>query len=277
MTLYLVATPIGNLEDISYRAIQTLKDSHYILCEDTRHSQKLLEHYHIQKPLKSYYKFNEAKREEAILSDLKQGLSISLISDAGMPTISDPGSQLVTACHKAQIPVSIIPGPSSVISSIALSGFPSIPHQFVGFLPKKDHLLKSVLYSILTYKGLTVCFESPQRIKKTLELLTQLSMNCEIAIARELTKKFEEFVRGSPQTIYEYFQEKALQGEIVLLIYPDYKQIDTLFELSPVEHVSYVANTYKLPQKDALKLVAQIRELPKRDLYDEMVKEKDLS
>ena len=172
--LYLVSTPIGNLADFSFRAVETLKKCDYILCEDTRHSRFLLEHYGIQTPLKSFHKFNEAKALESVLSDLKEGKTLALISDAGTPLISDPGQELVLQCRAEGLAVSAIPGACAVIDALVLSGLPSTPFQFIGFLPKKEKELQSVLSQALFYAGTTIAYESPHRIEETLAAIAQI-------------------------------------------------------------------------------------------------------
>lgn len=216
--LYIVATPIGNLADFTFRALQTLQEVDYILCEDTRRTRILINHYKIDKPLKSYHKFNEAKKEEEILDDLRAGKKIALVSDAGTPCISDPGSRLVAACHAAQIPVNPIPGPSSVVATFSASGFDDAYFQFVGFLPKKKKELKELLSSFLIYHGATICFESPYRVRETLKLLATIAPTRLLFIGREITKKFETHYRGTAPELALLWKEKPPKGEIVLII-----------------------------------------------------------
>lgn len=266
--LFLVATPIGNLEDITFRAIETLKSCDYILCEDTRHSLILLNHYQIHKPLKSYHKFNETFRAESILEDLESGKKICLISDAGTPGISDPGAALVKLCIERNLPVTLIPGPCAAIQAIACSGFSTERFQFLGFLPKKENELRRELQSILSYPGTSICYESPHRLIKVLEVILTLQPNRELAVARELTKKYEEIIRGFPQALIEYWSDKTVKGEIVLVISPDSgrEQINWS-SMTPEEHVQWVQSTYALDRKEAIKLVAQLRGVPKREIY----------
>jgi 16S rRNA (cytidine1402-2'-O)-methyltransferase len=267
--LYLVSTPIGNLADITFRAIETLKSCDYILCEDTRHSSALLKHYEISKPLVSYHKFSETAKADQIISDLKKGKHIALISDAGTPGISDPGALLVETAIAANIQVVSIPGACAAIAALTSSGLNTDLFQFVGFLPKKAQELNNILTAILTYRGTTICYESPQRLLSTLQALHQLAPDRPLVVARELTKKFEEIKRGLPADLIEYWENHPLKGEIVLLIagQTQSKQEEWI-HLSPEEHVQFLEHTYKLSRRDAIKMAAQQRGVPKRDIYN---------
>jgi 16S rRNA (cytidine1402-2'-O)-methyltransferase len=214
----LVSTPIGHLGDLSHRAFETLANADLILCEDTRHSLKLLNHYEIRKPLRSYHQFNEAKRESEILQLLREGKQVALISDAGTPGISDPGERIVKACIEAGLEVTAVPGPCAIIQALVLSGFPTEPFQFVGFLPRRSGRLTRVLEEIAGYGGTTVAYESPKRIPKVLPLIAQIMPERPLAIARELTKKFEEVLRGTAEALIP--RCGALKGETVLVIGP---------------------------------------------------------
>lgn len=274
--LYLVSTPIGNLADITFRAIETLKACDYILCEDTRHSLILLKHYHIQKPLKSYHKFNEASQAETILKDLEMGKHICLISDAGTPGISDPGADLVKLCIEHSLPLTVIPGPCAAIHALVGSGLPTQRFQFWGFLARKEQQLKQEIQSILLYPGTTICYESPHRLLKVLACIQALQPNCVLVVARELTKKFEEIVRGSPAFLLEHWQKNPLKGEIVLLFSPTLQEQSHAWEnWSSEEHVQWMQDTYHLSRKEAIKLVAEMRGLPKRQIYQEIIENKD--
>jgi 16S rRNA (cytidine1402-2'-O)-methyltransferase len=266
--LYLVATPIGHLSDISFRAIETLKLCDYILCEDTRHSLRLLQHYDIHKPLKSYHKFNELEQSETILQDLRQGKNICLISDAGTPGISDPGTQLVQLCIANQIPVTAIPGPCAAIQALICSGLPTNSFQFVGFLPKKEGELKTTLLSLFSYTGTTICYESPHRLLDTLKQIDLLQPQRQLVIARELTKKFEEFIRGTAKNLLAKWSVEDPRGEIVLMIEPPSNTQLDWSQWTPEEHVTWMQDTYSLSRKEAIKMVADLRQVPKRDIYN---------
>jgi 16S rRNA (cytidine1402-2'-O)-methyltransferase len=274
--LYLVATPIGNLGDFSYRAVETLKLCDYILCEDTRHSRSLLSHYGIDKPLKSYHKFNEATREVNILEDLENGLSIGLITDAGTPGISDPGERLVQAAIDKGIVVTSIPGACAAITAISLSGIPSGRFQFIGFLPKQPGEINSLLQEISFYPGTTIAYESPHRLVKTLGKLNDMLPKRRIAVARELTKKFEEIQRGTAAELLQHYTMHPPKGEIVLLLSGSCKEESPDWSnLTPEEHVAWVENSYLVTRKEAIKMVAKERQTNKRDLYNLLVKPKD--
>lgn len=274
--LYLIATPIGNLSDITFRAIKTLETCHYILCEDTRHSLTLLRHYQIEKPLVSYHKFNETSRLEQIADDLRNGKEICLISDAGTPGISDPGEILIRKCVDENLPFTAIPGPCAVVQALSCSGFPLQRFQFFGFLPKKEGELKRELQGIFAYPGTTACYESPHRLIETLEMIRQIQPECDLVIARELTKKFEEIVRGKASFLIEYWNSKVLKGEIVLLISPSpANRIEDWSVLTPEEHVDRVSHDYSISRKEAIKLVAELRGVPKREVYSQLIKTRD--
>lgn len=271
--LYLIATPIGNLQDITLRAIETLKSCDYILCEDTRHSRPLLNHFHIDKPLKSFHKFNENLKEDTIIGDLKNGQIVALVSDAGTPGISDPGAKLVQRCISEGISVTAIPGACAAIVAISCSGFDTTRFQFYGFLPRKGGELKHTLQEILTYQGTTICYESPHRLKQVLKELSQLDPTRQIAVGRELTKKFEEIQRGTASELLEYWESHVLKGEVVLLISGEQRAVSKDWELlTPEEHVTLLEESYKLSRHDAIKMAAEIRGVPKRDIYNVIVK-----
>ncbi len=265
MGLFLVATPIGNLADISLRAIEILKSSDYILCEDTRHSGILLRHHGIEKSLKSYHKFNEAAREDEVIADLQAGKSIALISDAGTPGIADPGERLVRRCVLEGITVTPVPGACAAIAALTASGLPTHPFQFVGFLPRRTSQLKATLQQMLHYLGTSVCYESPLRLKVMLEVVCDLDPHRQIVIARELTKKFEEFVRGTAQELLSQWI-KPPKGEIVVLIAPG-KPLEVEHEMTLQEHVAYFEEEQELSRSDAIKAVAELRNISKKLVY----------
>lgn len=215
--LFLIATPIGNLSDITLRALEILKECEYILCEDTRRSRILLNHFDIKKPLKSYHTFNEISKLKSIIEDLKDEKKIGLISDAGTPLINDPGEKIVRSCIENNIEIRTIPGPSSVFAALVVSGFSTDRFQFVGFIPKKPGQKKSFLQECLLYPGTTICFESPYRLAKTLAKLGEIDSEKEVFIARELTKKFETHYRGKAIELALYFTAHPPKGEIVLV------------------------------------------------------------
>lgn len=216
--LYIIATPIGNLADITFRAISILSECDYILCEDTRKSFILLNHYNIKRPLISFHKFNEKRREEQIISDLKQGKKIALISDAGTPTISDPGSSLIEKCLYEKIKFTAIPGPCSIIQALLLSNFGKERFQFLGFFPKKRKERVALLKVAFEFEGVTLFFETPHRVLATVKLIAEIAPDKTIAIAREMTKVFEECIKASAGEMKNILEKRAIKGEMVLII-----------------------------------------------------------
>jgi 16S rRNA (cytidine1402-2'-O)-methyltransferase len=219
-TLYLVATPIGNLEDITLRALRTLRECDVVAAEDTRHSGQLLKHFGISKPLLSYHDFNEARRSEEILERLKTGQKVALVTDAGSPGISDPGERVVKAARTAGFRVEAVPGPSALVAALTASGFSTEEFHFVGFLPHKSGQRRRQLEGLLTVPGTLVFYESPYRIVKLLEELAELCPERKTLLARELTKKFEEFREGLPGQLLEEMKHRAARGEFVVLVAP---------------------------------------------------------
>lgn len=218
--LQITATPIGNLADVTHRALDTLRAADLIACEDTRHTIRLLQHYEIHRPLISLNEHNEARRIPEMLEQIRAGKKVALVSDAGLPTISDPGQRLVHAVVSAGLPVEVMPGPSAVLAALAGSGLPTTPFYFGGFLPHKKGQRSSELAAALARDATSVYFESPYRIVNTLELLASRSPGHRIVVARELTKKFEEFRRGPASEVLQHFQSKPPKGEITLVIAP---------------------------------------------------------
>jgi 16S rRNA (cytidine1402-2'-O)-methyltransferase len=219
-TLYLVATPIGNLEDITLRALRTLKECDLVAAEDTRRSGQLLKHFGISKPLLSYFKFNEAKRRQEIVDRLAGGERIALITDAGSPGISDPGERIVRAVLTANLRVEAVPGPCALVAGLTASGLPADEFHFIGFLPHKSGQRRKKLESLNAFEGTLVLYESPYRIEKLLTELNELFCHRQVVLARELTKKFEEFLRGSPAELLIETKRRSLKGEFVVMIGP---------------------------------------------------------
>jgi 16S rRNA (cytidine1402-2'-O)-methyltransferase len=217
-TLYLVATPIGNLEDITLRALRVLHECDVVAAEDTRRTGQLLKYFEISKPLLSYFQFNEAKRSEEIIERLRRGEKIALVTDAGSPGISDPGERVVRAAIAAGFRVEAIPGACALVAGITASGLPTDEFHFVGFLPHKSGQRKNKLESLRTVEGTLVFYESPYRIEKMLGELNAIFPECEVVLARELTKKFEEFLRGKPAELLAIAQKRKLKGEFVVLV-----------------------------------------------------------
>jgi 16S rRNA (cytidine1402-2'-O)-methyltransferase len=217
-TLYLVATPIGNLEDITLRALRTLKECDVIAAEDTRRAGQLLKHFGISRPLLSYFQFNEAKRSEEILERLKHGEKIALVTDAGSPGISDPGERVVRAARAAGLRVEAVPGPCALIAALTASGLPTDEFHFIGFLPHKSGQRRKQLEALRDFAGTLVLYESPYRIEKLLTELAEIFPTRQVVLARELTKKFEEHLHGTPTELLEVVKKRALKGEFVVMV-----------------------------------------------------------
>jgi len=218
-TLSVVATPIGNLEDITLRALRVLKEADYILCEDTRVTGKLLKKYDVPTPLKRYDAHTSERAHEQILADLEEGKNVALVSDAGTPGVSDPGVRIVELARAAGARVEAIPGPSSVTAAFSIAGLSGNQFTFLGFVPQKKGR-ETFFKSLTEYNHPVVFFESTHRIMKTLESLKNISTNRRISVARELTKLHEEFVGGSPEEILEYFENNPehQKGEFVVIV-----------------------------------------------------------
>lgn len=219
-TLYLVATPIGNLEDITLRALRVLRECDVIAAEDTRHTGQLLRHFEISKTLISYFKFNETKRSEEILDRLAQGQKIALVTDAGTPGISDPGQRVVKAALAAGHKVEAVPGACAAIVGLAASGLPTDEFHFAGFLPHKSGQRQKEIQRLIALPGTIILYESPYRIEKLLEELNAQIPERQIVVARELTKKFEESWRGTAAEVFQSSKQKTIKGEFVVLIAP---------------------------------------------------------
>jgi 16S rRNA (cytidine1402-2'-O)-methyltransferase len=262
--LYIIATPIGHLADISQRALDILRKCDLILCEDTRHSQILLRHYQIEKPLLAFHAFNEKKRQEGILQELAEGRQIALISDAGTPLISDPGQALVQECIKKGLPLTAIPGPCSPILALLLSGFSAERFQFIGFLPREKGPLQEALRRALFYGGTTIAFESPERLVATLERIELLDSKRLLAVARELTKTYEECRRGTAAELLAHYRLQAPRGEIILLIQEGKAPEE---EVKVEELVTLLQELHGLSLKEAIKAAAKFKNLPKSDVY----------
>jgi 16S rRNA (cytidine1402-2'-O)-methyltransferase len=220
-TLYLVATPIGNLEDLTFRALRVLREVDLVAAEDTRHSRKLFAHYGIATPLTSYFAHNEAVKGERLLAALRAGKSVALISDAGTPAISDPGFLLVRRCREEGIAVTAVPGPSALLVALSISGLPTDRFAFEGFLPARSKARREALRRLRGKERTVVFYDAPHRLPATLrELAEELGGGREVAVARELTKLHEELFRGTAAAAAGHFGKERVRGEIVLLVAP---------------------------------------------------------
>jgi 16S rRNA (cytidine1402-2'-O)-methyltransferase len=216
--LYVVGTPIGNLGDITLRALEVLRAVDLIAAEDTRHSGILLKHFQIKKPLLSYHEHNEALRTAQLVERLVAGQQVALITDAGMPGFSDPGWRLIRECIRRELPFTVVPGPSSILTALLGSGFPMEKFCFRGFLPAKSGQRERELRAVCERKETIIFFESPHRLTKTLAACVDILPAWQLCVARELTKKFEEFRRGTPRELLAHYEAHPPKGEIVLVL-----------------------------------------------------------
>ncbi len=217
-TLYIVGTPIGNLEDITLRAIRTLKEVSVIAAEDTRRTAILLRHFQIATPMLSCHKFNEARRADEILLRLRAGDSVALVSDSGMPGVSDPGGRLIRAAIEAGLTVDVIPGPTAVTTALTLTGFDSGEFHFIGFLPRKPGAIRKKIATLVDDSATLVFYESPYRVAKTIAVIAETMGDRRVVVARELTKKFQEIIRGRADELATKLSGRKIKGECVILV-----------------------------------------------------------
>jgi 16S rRNA (cytidine1402-2'-O)-methyltransferase len=276
--LYLVATPIGNLEDITLRALRILKEVDQIACEDTRHTLKLLNHFDIHKPLISYHEHNELTRAPELVLAMEEGASIALVSDAGMPLVSDPGHRLVTLAIRHHIRVVPIPGHAALLAALSASGLPNEEFLFLGFLPARSGERQRALERLRIEERTLIFYEAPHRIGDTIADAVAILGDRPACIAREVTKLHEEFRRGRLTELFQSLEQHPAKGEITLVIGPPEKgapgaYTDTAQSLAArVEELMHQA---KLDRKEALKLAAKERGIPKRDAYKQLVDENE--
>lgn len=269
--LYMVGVPIGNLDDITLRAIKTLQKVEVIYCEDTRVTKKLLNHFDIHKPLRSYHTFNENEITKDVLEFIRKGQNVAIVSDAGMPIISDPGFLAVREAIKMDIDVVVVPGPSAFITALVGSGIASNRIVFTGFLNSGDHKRKKEFEKLKDIEETLILYESPHRIKETLMMLDELMPNRHICLARELTKPYEEYLHGTPHEILEVIDE--IKGEIVLVIEgATRKEMKEDLIASTIEkHMQYYLEQ-GLDEKNAMKMVAKDRGVSKSQIYQQVKK-----
>ena len=269
--LYVVATPIGNLEDITYRAVRVLGEADLIACEDTRQTRKLLDHYGIQKPTVSYHEHNEMDRSQELAERLAAGDVIALVSDAGVPLISDPGYRLVRAAVEMGIAVQPVPGASAVLAALAASGLPTDAFHFGGFLPVKPGQRAKALEGLAEEQATLVFYEAPHRIVEALDAIEQVLGPRPVVIARELTKIHEEFIRGTAAEVREQLAKReVVKGEITLLIG---KATGPAPDSTPLDEAVAALIDAGTPRMDAIKQVARRRGLSKREVYERLLKE----
>jgi 16S rRNA (cytidine1402-2'-O)-methyltransferase len=263
--LHLVATPIGNLEDITLRAVRVLKEADLIACEDTRQTRKLLDHYGIAKPTVSYHEHNEVERAAELTGKLLAGVRIALVSDAGMPLISDPGYRLVQSAIAAGIAVEPVPGPSAVLAALAASGLPANAFHFAGFLPLKPGRRRAALQELQHEQATLVFYEAPHRILETLEAIEETLGPRPVVVARELTKLHEEFLRGTPAEVRAALRARpAIKGEITVLVA---RASETPPDDTPIDVAVAECIRAGMTRMEAIKSVARRRGLPKKEVY----------
>lgn len=273
-TLYLCATPIGNLQDITLRVLDTLRTVDLVACEDTRKTLQLLNHFSISKPVTSYYEHNKMTKGDVIIQQLKEGKNIALVSDAGMPGISDPGYDLVQQCLTEGIAFTVLPGAVAAITGLVLSGLPTDRFAFEGFVPRQKKERQQFFLNLLHEERTMIFYESPHRLQDTLKTMAEIFPDRTMAAARELTKKFEEIVRGTPSELLTHFETEGIRGEFVLLLHgaqpaqPEERDLDWAVQRTAQLEADGI------PQKDAIKQAAKEAGLSKRDVYNFIVQNK---
>lgn len=271
--LYLVPTPIGNLEDMTFRAIRILKEADYIGAEDTRQTKKLCNYFEIQTPLFSYHEHNKEVSGMKLIDLLKEGKTVALVSDAGTPAISDPGYELVVSALQEKIPVVPLPGANAALSSLIASGLNTKDFYFYGFLPRGKKEKKEQLERLKYYSFTMIFYESPHRLKETLSLMHEILGDRNVSMARELTKKYEEFIRGPLRKMMEWSKETEIRGEFCLVVEGSSEKREETAEsqwwdtLTLAEHVQHYIDEEELKSKEAVKRAAVDRNLPKREVY----------
>lgn len=270
--IILVPTPIGNLEDITYRALNTLKTATVIAAEDTRNTRKLLNYFEITTPLTSYHEYTKKEKIEKLINEAERGAKIAVVSDAGMPAISDPGTDIVEAALERNIKVIVLPGANAALSALVGSGLSTEEFYFYGFLPRKKKEMVEVLERLRSIPATLLFYESPFRVKQTVNVLHETLGNREIALARELTKRFEEYIRGTMEEVLAWTETNELKGEFVIVVEgASEDETDTEGDwwtgLDMKEHVEHYMDKEGLSSKEAIKQTAVDRGIPKREVY----------
>jgi 16S rRNA (cytidine1402-2'-O)-methyltransferase len=276
MPLYLVSTPIGNLEDITLRALRVLKEVELIACEDTRRTRRLLEHFGINKPTISYHEHNEPKRALELVERLARGESIALVTDAGTPGISDPAYRIVVAAIEQGVTVTPVPGATGIITALVASGLPTDSFLFAGFLPHKKQARRARLEEFRSERSTLVFYETPHRIREALLDLLEILGDRQAAVARELTKLHEQFIRGPISEIIGHFSSNEPRGEMTLVIAGNREDnLEAVESISVTEQVELLTSEQGLSRSDAIKQAARSRGLSKREAYQLLLDEKE--
>lgn len=267
--LYICPTPIGNLEDITLRTLRILREVDIIACEDTRHSLRLLNHYEIKKPLTSYHEHNIREKGPELVQKLIEGNNIAIITDAGMPGISDPGQDLIKLAIEEDIEVVALPGPTASITALVVSGLNTDKFVFEGFLPSKKKDRVKALEALADEKRTIIFYESPHRVISSMEDMVEILGNRKIAVCRELTKHYEEILRGSFETALERFNQSEIKGEFVIIVEgnTEVEKIDVNIQEELIKHLEN-----GLTKKEAIRKVAEERKIPKNIVYAESLK-----
>jgi 16S rRNA (cytidine1402-2'-O)-methyltransferase len=269
--LYLIPTPIGNLEDMSFRAIRLLKEADLIAAEDTRNTKKLCNYFEIGTPVVSYHEHNKETSGDKLIQKVKEGLKIALVSDAGMPAISDPGYELVLAATREKVTVVPLPGANAALTALIASGLPCQPFYFFGFLNRNKKEKRTELEDLKWQSATLIFYESPHRLKETLAVMLDVLGNRNVAICRELTKKYEEFIRGTIEEVIAWAHQDEIRGEFCLIVEGTDQQQEEASSwwqnLTLEEHVNHYISEKSLPSKEAIKQTAKDRDMNKRDVY----------
>ncbi|MBB5334909.1 16S rRNA (cytidine(1402)-2'-O)-methyltransferase [Pectinatus brassicae] len=278
-TLYLVATPIGNLDDMTFRAVKILQEVDLIAAEDTRHTRKLLTHFDIHVSLTSYHEHNKLLKGPELLAKLLDGINIAVVSDAGLPGIADPGSHIAELAIENSIQVVPVPGANAALTALIASGLDTVRFSFIGFLPKKKNNRQELLQRLKNNTETLIFYETPHRLKKILKELEQgLGEKRQIAVCRELTKKFEQFIRGSIKEMNEYFAQNEPRGEFVLVIEGNNEAglVEETVEIAPVAYVKQLMQD-NISKKDAIKKAAKDLSMSRREIYNAVLKDEELN
>ncbi len=273
-SLYIVATPIGNLEDITLRALRILGEVSLIAAEDTRHTQKLLTHFSIARPLTSYHDHNKEQKAEVLVARLKEGGDVALVSDAGTPGISDPGYYIINRAIEEGIRVVPIPGATAALSALSVSGLPTDSFVFEGFLPPKKGKRTSKLKALSDEPRTIILYEAPHRILETLGDMRDVLGDRRIVLAREITKIHEEVLRGKINDIIDSLSNRSVKGEITLVVEGKTGDDPELSVLSLSDHVAKLVREEGITKKDAMEMVAKLRGVPKKRVYEEVLTNK---